>query len=179
MNKKCICACHDTEWNSPKLHLPVEHDTQCCENMNGYMSAPTQPENNDKEVGIITSLGMRLERDIHWEAPPPSDSKGWEERFDEEYPKYTEIPHLPPLKDFIRTEIEVAEERICKLFENDFSRGYGEGLKQGRLDVIAEILEKLPKLPDYGVGEWESGAFSGAEDYRTVVIDLLTVMRKN
>lgn len=34
-NKKCICACHGTEFNSMKKHSPVIHDTQCCINMNG------------------------------------------------------------------------------------------------------------------------------------------------
>jgi hypothetical protein len=35
---KCVCACHDTEWNSAKKHAPVVHDRKCCENMNGSLS---------------------------------------------------------------------------------------------------------------------------------------------
>lgn len=35
--KKCNCACHDTEFNSSKLHAPVLHAFKCCENMNGIL----------------------------------------------------------------------------------------------------------------------------------------------
>lgn len=37
----CKCACHNTEWNGPNLHAPVEHDRKCCDFMNGYVKPPT------------------------------------------------------------------------------------------------------------------------------------------
>ena len=36
--KECLCACHEN-----KLHKPYEHDTKCCEYMNGFVP-PKEPE---------------------------------------------------------------------------------------------------------------------------------------
>lgn len=38
---RCSCACHDN-----KLNKPYEHDTECCENMNGFIS----PKEEIKEL---------------------------------------------------------------------------------------------------------------------------------
>lgn len=35
--KKCICACHSNQWNSSQKREPLEHDTKCCDKMNGYI----------------------------------------------------------------------------------------------------------------------------------------------
>lgn len=37
LEEKCMCACHDTEWNTALKHSPVEHERKCCEKMNGYL----------------------------------------------------------------------------------------------------------------------------------------------
>lgn len=48
MEHKCICACHGTTFNSSKLHEPVNHDTKCCENMNGFV--PHKDEVEEWEI---------------------------------------------------------------------------------------------------------------------------------
>jgi len=58
---KCICACHDTEWNSYKKHNPVEHDTKCCDKMNGSLTPQHLSTENTLREEFINKFGNQID----------------------------------------------------------------------------------------------------------------------
>ena len=54
--EKCKCACHD---NRLKVFTPsgMEHDTKCCENMNGLLATPLPKE--EESLSILTDIYER------------------------------------------------------------------------------------------------------------------------
>lgn len=109
-------------------------------------------------------------------APTQPESKGWEERFDEtDFGFFMSGKTKHNLLAFIRAEIKSHG-------DGQYLRGctFGRegGLKQGRQDVIAELMKKLPKAM---TDEESGGQFIVKISYnscRNRVLDLLTVMRK-
>lgn len=50
-NKKCLCACHIN-----KLKKPYEHDTKCCDEMNGFIPTPPSEVSTEWHTKHATSF---------------------------------------------------------------------------------------------------------------------------
>jgi len=80
-NKKCLCACHIN-----KLKKPYEHDTKCCDEMNGFIPTPPSEVSSDK-------IGS-------------TDLLPWEEIYDDrDFYCIEYLDTLEEIKDFIKKEV--------------------------------------------------------------------------
>lgn len=129
-NETCSCACHDM-----KLGEPYAHDTECCGNINGFV-IQTEGSSEDHVPHAGTMVGGTVNGHQGWcrclYGNQPCDcplregvlavvqdgNGGWEERlkkqrwYCDEILRHSSWSYAPELKDFIASEIKLAEERL-------------------------------------------------------------------
>lgn len=142
----------------------LKHDDGCCrgnlKNCKCPCHAPTQPESK----GWEERFDARFEQDTD-----PNDSvNGWLRRINGDGTVSIALPQ--DVKDFIRHEIEQAR---GKAYMDGFDDAEVPARKQGRLDILTELLEKLPPEETDPAECFDEG-FSA---YRTAVIEIINSMR--
>lgn len=177
---KCICACHDTEFNSMKKHAPVKHDKECCSEMNGTLS---KQEDICKKHGVVHRNGGYASCKYKQES-------SWQERFDKEFVDSnfweenggeTKFVGIGNIKSFIQKEIDKAkEEAEFELKKLQDITAYSEGCIQ-TLEVLLEEVEKLNKRRIYMILKYDSDEESywnlSTYGYKSALSDIAQIIK--